>query len=205
VGAPVEIIDLNGVGDARGPRLLDVVVGGVSSLERWCWWFGHVAVGWRSQAGWVDVTALARSLLEPVPAHRTLGIQVVRAGDGCGEVMVETPLSMTNVIGSLHSSGLIALVDAAGLAAIIGACAAGDDVGGVVPLGAVASLDFRAPARGRLTASCRLDPGTRRALRPVLAGAEDRTRVTTVADVVDEKGVLVCRGTFEWSVRVAAR
>lgn len=149
----------------------------------------------------MDLTALARSLLEPVPAHRSLGIEVLRASDGVGEVALVTPPAMTNVIGSLHSSGLIALVDATGLAAIIGACGAEHDFDGIVPLGAVASLEFRAPARGRLVASCQLDSNARRALRPVFAGTEDRSRVTTVADVVDEKHALVCRGTFEWSVR----
>lgn len=86
---------------------------------------------------------------------------------------------MTNVIGSLHSSGLIALIDAAGLAAIIGACEAEEDFTGIVPLGAVASLDFRAPARGRLVASCRLAPSALRILEPLLAGTTDRARITT--------------------------
>lgn len=149
----------------------------------------------------MDVTEVARSLLEPVPAHRTLGIQVLHAGEGSAEVMLETPAAMTNVIGSLHSSGLIALVDATGLAAIIGACESESDFDGVLPLGAAASLEFRAPARGRLVASCRLDQAARLGLRPVLAGREDRAHVRTVADVVDAGGALVCRGTFEWSVR----
>ncbi len=149
----------------------------------------------------MDLTALARSLLEPVPAHRSLGIEVLHAGDGRGEVSLVTPPTMTNVIGSLHSSGLIALVDAAGLAAIIGACDGEHDFAGIVPLGAVASLEFRAPARGRLVASCRLDPNARRVLQTVLAGTDDRCRVTTLADVVDDSNALVCCGTFDWSVR----
>jgi acyl-coenzyme A thioesterase PaaI-like protein len=149
----------------------------------------------------MDATTLARSLLEPIPAHRTAGIQVRRAIDGTAEVVLVTPPAMTNVIGSLHSSGLVALVDAAGLAAIIAACDTDGEFDGVVPLGAAASLEFRAPARGRLVASCQLDQQARAALRPVLAGTADRARVTTVADVVDEAGVLVCRGTFQWSIR----
>ena len=149
----------------------------------------------------MDATALARSLLEPIPAHRALGIQVLRACHDSAEVGLETPPAMTNVIGSLHSSGLIALVDAAGLAAIIAMCDAETDFDGVVPLGAAASLEFRAPARGRLVASCQLDQEARRALQPVLSGDTDRARISTVADVVDATGALVCRGTFEWSVR----
>jgi acyl-coenzyme A thioesterase PaaI-like protein len=149
----------------------------------------------------MDATALARSLLAPVPAHTTLGIEVQQASDGVATVTLATPPSMTNVIGSLHSSGLIALVDATGLAAIIAACEAETDFERILPLGAAASMEFRAPARGLLTASCGLGDDARTVLRPVLAGREDRARLSTRADVVDERDTLVCRGTFEWSVR----
>ncbi len=95
----------------------------------------------------MDVTVLARSLLEPVPAHATAGLEVLRAADGSAEVALRTPLRLTNVIGSLHSSGLITLADAAGLAAIIAACETEDEMRGVLPLGAVATFEFgRLPA-----------------------------------------------------------
>jgi acyl-coenzyme A thioesterase PaaI-like protein len=149
----------------------------------------------------MDVTALARSLLDPIPAHRTLGLEVQWAGDSRGEVSLATPPQMANVIGSLHSSGLVALVDAAGLAAIIGACEDASEFEGIVPLGAAASLEFQSPARGRLLATCYLDQQTQKALRPVLAMHMDRARITTGVDIVDEDGAVVCRGTFDWSVR----
>lgn len=106
----------------------------------------------------MDVTERARALLEPVPAHRTAGIEVLRAADGAAQVALTTPYVLTNVIGSLHSGGLAALVDAVGPAAII-------------------------------------------ALRPVLAREKDRAALTTHAEVVDSAGVVVCRGSFDWSVR----
>src|SRR5215470_4069942 len=105
----------------------------------------------------MDLTDLARRLLDPIPAHRTLGLEVRRAGDGVGEVAADVPAALTNVIGSLHSSGLITLVDAAGLAAIIGAADSADAFAGIVPLGSAAELRFLAPARGWLTATCRLE------------------------------------------------
>jgi acyl-coenzyme A thioesterase PaaI-like protein len=149
----------------------------------------------------VDVTELARSLLEPIPAHRLLGIEVLHAADGVGVVALVTSDAVTNVIGSLHSSGLTALADAAGLAAVIGASEAADSFRGVVPLGAAATLEFRAPARGRLVAACTLDPAARQALAPVLSGWRDRVKIATVADITDKAGTLTCRGTFEWSIR----
>ncbi|MGI8451747.1 MAG: DUF4442 domain-containing protein [Streptosporangiaceae bacterium] len=149
----------------------------------------------------MDVTALARSLLDPVPAHATAGLEVLHAADAAAEVALRTPLMLTNVIGSLHSSGLITLADAAGLAAIIAACETEDEMRGVLPLGAAATLEFRAPARGRLVASCRLAEAARQALRPVLSGAQNHARVSTVAEITDEAHALVYRGTFDWSVR----
>ncbi|MFC5805290.1 PaaI family thioesterase [Streptomyces formicae] len=149
----------------------------------------------------MDATELARQLLDPIPAHRTARIEVVRAVDGAAQVALETPPELTNVIGSLHSSGLITLVDAAGLAAIIAAAEHPDQFDGVVPLGAAASLRFTAPARGRLLASCRLSHTARAALRSVLAGEENRTTFTTHAEITDAEGTVVCSGHFDWSVR----
>ena len=149
----------------------------------------------------MDVTALARTLLEPVPAHRTVGIQVVRAADGEAEITAEVPESLTNVIGSLHSSGLIALLDAAGLGAIIAASETPGDFDGVVPLGASAALEFLAPARGRLRAVCHLDLEAYAALGPLLSAKTDRAHFSTHAEITDATGDVVCRGTFNWSVR----
>lgn len=147
-----------------------------------------------------DVTALASSLLEPIPAHRALGLTVQWAGDFRSEVSAHTPPQMANVIHSLHSSGLLALIDAAGLAAIIGGCQDDNQFEGVTSLGAAASLEFYQPARGQLLATCGLDRGTQKAVRPVLSGNKDRVRITTRVDITDESGAVVCRGRVHWSV-----
>lgn len=100
----------------------------------------------------MDITARARSLLEPIPAHRTAGITVVRAADGAAEVELVTPPGLTNVIGSLHSSGLIALAYAAGLAAIIAASRTVRDLEGVLAgvAGAVlADVESLKPVAGK--------------------------------------------------------
>ncbi|WP_461059565.1 PaaI family thioesterase [Streptomyces pseudoechinosporeus] len=149
----------------------------------------------------MDMTALARTLLEPIPAHRTAGIEVLRAADGMAEVALETPKELTNVIGSLHSSGLIALIDAVGLAAIIATSERSEEMEDVVPLGTAASLEFLAPARGRLLATCRLSDEARQTLRRLLSGETDRARLSTRVGVTDAEGTPVCRGSFDWSIR----
>jgi acyl-coenzyme A thioesterase PaaI-like protein len=149
----------------------------------------------------MDATALARRLLDPIPAHRTAGLEVVRAVDGLGVVAVDASAEFANVIGSLHSSGLITLLDAAGLAAIIAAAPTEEAFDGVIPLGATASLAFRAPARGRLEATSRVDPVQ---LRGLYAGEVPRLRLTTTATITDRAGATVCEGQFSWSIRRAA-
>lgn len=149
----------------------------------------------------MDATALARSLMDQVPAHRTAGLEVVRAVNGVGVVAVPATPSLANVLGSLHSSGLVTLIDAAGLAAIISAAPTTDAFHGTVPLGAAATLQFLAPARGHLTATCRLDPDAREALAEVYVGVASRVRITTAAEITDDTGAVVCRGGFDWSIR----
>ena len=152
----------------------------------------------------MDATEVARSLLDPVPAHRTAGLEVRNARDGVGVVAVQVRQEISNVIGSLHSSGLITLIDAAGLAAIVSACPDASMAKGVLPLGSAASLRFLAPARGRLVATCALDDTTRDQLNALFSGVEERVRISTVAEVTDESGKVVCRGTFDWTVRRTA-
>src|SRR5437870_5291783 len=104
----------------------------------------------------MDATVFAGELLSAVPANVTLGLQVVRAVDGLGEVGMQVRPEFGNVIGSLHASGLIGLVDAACLAAVISAAAEPAQLDGVVPLGSRSELLFHAPARGMLLGRCQL-------------------------------------------------
>jgi acyl-coenzyme A thioesterase PaaI-like protein len=152
----------------------------------------------------MDLTRLAASLLEPIPANRTARIEVLRAAEGRAQVALTTSAELANVIGSLHSSGLITLADAAGLAAIITAGRTGEEFRDVTPLGRTASLEFLAPASGRLTATCRLGEETKQALRPFLERRTDRVRISTLAEITDEAGEVVCRGGFDWSLRRTA-
>src|SRR5947209_461129 len=133
----------------------------------------------------MDCTRLAARLLETVPANRSFGLRVLRAGPSGAEVLLADAPPFANVIGALHSSGLIALVDAAGLAAMIGACASETDFDGITPLGITASLQFSAPARGPLIARCRLEPFEASALRELLESRIRKEELETCVEVVD--------------------
>ncbi len=154
----------------------------------------------------MDATELAGELLLSVPANVTLGIRVDAAVDGHGAVSLDVPEHLTNVIGSLHASGLAGLVDACGLAAIISAMPDADSVRGLLPLGRAAQLQFYAPARGTLTARCELTQDARDELAglsgPVRTDGPARTRrarfCTETTIVADD--VAVAAGRFEWTV-----
>jgi acyl-coenzyme A thioesterase PaaI-like protein len=130
-----------------------------------------------------------------------VGVEVLRAVDGEAEISSRTTKQLTNVIGSLHSSGLIALIDAASLAAIISDAPNRDAMAGILPLGRAASVEFLAPARGRLLATSALTDETRGALAPLWSKTSERARLSTTAQIIDNSGTVVCRGSFDWSVR----
>ena len=148
----------------------------------------------------MDATALAATLLD-IPANRLFGIEVLHTADARAEVCLTVRPEFTNVIGSLHSSGLIALVDAAGLAAIIGAVWAPEEFGGVTPLGTLAHLEFLAPARGRLVGRCALDPASIASLRGLLERRVAKAELATAVEIVDAAANVVCRGSFTWKLR----
>jgi acyl-coenzyme A thioesterase PaaI-like protein len=151
----------------------------------------------------VDATELARQLLEPVPANRLVGLRVIQARDGSGEVVLELASPVSNVIGTMHSSGLITLADAAGLAAIISTIGEPAQFAGVVPLGAAADLQFKMPGRGRLSARCTLDDSTIVSARSFFESDAERIHLRTSASIFDATEGLVCVGRFHWSLRRA--
>jgi acyl-coenzyme A thioesterase PaaI-like protein len=151
----------------------------------------------------MDCTRLAARLLEPVPANRSFGLRVLRADASGAEVLLEEGAPFANVIGALHSSGLIALIDAAGLAAMIGSCHAEAEFDGLTPLGTTASVQFLAPARGPLIGRCQLEPFESCVLRDLLEGRTRKEELETSVEVVDRDGLVVCRGRFAWKLRRA--
>ncbi len=107
-----------------------------------------------------------------MPANRSFGITVENARGARATVALDLKPELENVIGSLHASGLMALVDATGLAAMISLADAPDQFTGITPLATDAQLVFIAPARGRLRGYCQLDPDDQSGLRELLDGGD---------------------------------
>jgi acyl-coenzyme A thioesterase PaaI-like protein len=150
----------------------------------------------------MDATALARRLLEPVPAHRAIGVHVLRAVDGTAAVTLTASDLPTNHVGAPHAGSLLALLDATCLAAVLAACPSEPDAVRLVPLEVSATLDFRGRAQGRLVGECTMDDAGRAALRCLLAEESDRARVGTLTEISDSTGRVVCSGTLRWNVRL---
>ena len=149
----------------------------------------------------LDSTRLASAMLEPVPANRSLGIEVLHAAHASAEVCMLAPQGMTNVVGSLHSSGLIALADATGLAALISVATDEEQLEGVAPVGSVARIEFLAPAHGLLVGRCTVAVEDASAIEYLYRRRRSKAELSTVAEIFDSRERLVCRGTFTWAVR----
>ncbi|MGW2931723.1 hypothetical protein ACWDA7_07615 [Streptomyces sp. NPDC001156] len=123
--------------------------------------------------------------------------------DEAAEIVCETPVELTNVIGSLHSGGLIALLDAAGLGALIASALHARALDGVVPLGTAADLWSSSPRPGDASSPPAVEEAGR-TLEPLWRGETDRVRLATRAAITDAAGTVVCRGRFDWTVRRTA-
>lgn len=149
----------------------------------------------------MDATHVAQHLLDGVPANRLTGIEVLEAADGAARVALTRPEPVTNGLGTLHLSGLVALLDATGLAALIAGCRTEQEALSLVPLGVSATLDFRVPARDGLVGECTLDAPARAAICGLLAGCDARVRIGTLIEIRDHRGEVVGSGTLRWNVR----
>jgi uncharacterized protein (TIGR00369 family) len=97
----------------------------------------------------VDVASLAAELLDRLPANRTLGLTITEVRDGLGSATLPVSDRVRNVIGALHSSGVAALADAAGLAAALSMAPDEAMARRLQPLGVHARLTFHHPCAAR--------------------------------------------------------
>ncbi|MEO6702121.1 MAG: PaaI family thioesterase [Jatrophihabitantaceae bacterium] len=149
----------------------------------------------------MDATSIAKQLLESIPANQLIGLQVHSACDGSALVGLSVQPNLTNVIGSLHSGGLISLADAAGLAAVLSVATEPRQLMGITPLGSDADLTFFSPARGELAAHCVLDDPAREQVEALLNERVQKVALMTDAEITDESGAVVCTGRFRWRIR----
>jgi acyl-coenzyme A thioesterase PaaI-like protein len=108
-----------------------------------------------------------------------------------------------NVIGALHASGVVALADAAALAAVLSVAPDEAAARRLQPLGLQARLTFARPLRGTAVATCHLQPEGRAALSGLHEGRHERARFTTIATIDGDDAPRAAEGEFDWVVRLA--
>jgi hypothetical protein len=84
---------------------------------------------------------------------------------------------------------------------VIASCGSEQQAASLLPLGVSATVEFRAPGRGRLIGSCTLDEAGHTALRHLLTGDSTRARLGTMVEITDSTGAVISTGTFRWNIR----
>lgn len=150
----------------------------------------------------MDLDSVAVDLLDRLPANRTLGLRITEVGDGIARAELPVSEPVTNVIRALHSSGVVALADAAGLAAALSVSPDEATARRLQPLGVEVRVTFHRPVRGIAVATCILDAISRAALARLFSGAEERARLTTLTTIDGDRALGAAEGEFDWVVRL---
>ena len=126
-----------------------------------------------------------------------------QACDGRGVAGLAVSEPVHNVIGSLHSSGVVALADAAALAAVLSTAPDEATARRLQPLGVQAEVVFHRPARGVAEAVCRLDSVAEQALADMYAGNRHQIRVNTRIEIGTSANAVAAEAVFTWAIRLA--
>jgi acyl-coenzyme A thioesterase PaaI-like protein len=100
---------------------------------------------------------------------------------------------------------VVALADAAALAAILSVAPGETAARRLQPLGVQARLTFQRPVRGTALATCYLDADGKTALANLYEGRHERARFTTLTTIDGDDAPRAAEGEFEWVLRLAPR
>ncbi len=134
-----------------------------------------------------------------VPFNQHLGLELVAGGDGTGVVRLPDEPHLRNHVDTQHAAALFAAAEAASGRAMLSVLA--ERLAELVPVARSASITYRRPARGAITATATIaDPPS------VLAelAATGRVSFEVAVALRDEHDDLVAEVSVEWVVRPAA-
>jgi acyl-coenzyme A thioesterase PaaI-like protein len=145
----------------------------------------------------VDYEAVAAGLSQAIPFNVHLGLQTVAVGPDSGVVRLPDAGHLHNHVGTQHAGALFAAGEAASGAAFVGAFMA--IMGDITPLAESAQIDYRALAKGEITATASF--GEDRDALLAQLDADGRVRFPVAVEMTDADGKVVAQMTVDWYVR----
>ncbi|WP_306250913.1 PaaI family thioesterase [Parvularcula sp. IMCC14364] len=141
--------------------------------------------------------AMKIQLIEMVPFAKSIGVVLTDMGDGTAEGTLELRPDLMNHIQTMHAGVMYSLGETVSGAAMTGAFA--DQILGLTPVAAEASIQYTKKAKGGLRATGKTDQSgeTLRAL--VEKDGKARFRVTVT--FFDETDAEVGNMNVEWAIR----
>jgi acyl-coenzyme A thioesterase PaaI-like protein len=145
----------------------------------------------------MDYDAIRAGMQQAIPFNEHLGLEIVEVADGRGVVKLPDRSELRNHVGSQHAGALFAAGEAASGAAFVGAF--GEKLGEIAPLVRDASIRYRKPGQGTITAHGTLSgdgPG-------LLAGLERDGEVDfcVEVDLQNAHGDTIAEMTVNWNIR----
>lgn len=121
------------------------------------------------------------------PYTSSIDAEVVEIRPGFARVIMKDRPWLRNPFSSLHAVALTNLAELASGLCVIGSLEASGKRGIVTGL----SMEFIKKARGTVTATCSLDPGSL---------PEHSGDFKAVATITSADGTTLCKGTFQWTI-----
>ena len=136
---------------------------------------------------------------ERVPFVRTAGVELTEVGDGTATAVLDQTDATSNHVGSQHAGALYTLGETASGAAVAGALA--PVVLSTRLVATTATIDYRAMAKGRVTARGRTErPGAE-----LLATLDEAGKAVfkALVELTDADGKTVATMTVDWHAKAA--
>lgn len=149
-----------------------------------------------------DPVELIRSGIEAMPYNRLLGVRVVAMENGRARALLPARAELANHTGAVHPAAQVALIEAAGGAAVSSGLV--DLVGEATPLVQGVDVDYLRAAVGDLAAGASLAPASAEAARRGLA-ADGHVRFAVEVTVTDATGAVVTQALQRWLLRRVER
>lgn len=140
-----------------------------------------------------------KNLIESIPFHAELGIQVINFESGRAKCKLPFKQSLSNHVGTMHAAAQFAVIEATSGLALMAALE--DMIDQCTPLALGAEIAFRAPAHGDCIADASVSIEDVKATRDALF-TQDKARVAVQVTLADSNGTISTECTVRWHIRM---